>query len=178
MEPNLQKSDDDACGNRSHPPPLRDSGYDGGRELSGEGGEPSPPPRGGGASDGFTDLFYGRGIGNTNPQHRQKLWPFPKISEPACCKYLVYVIEYTRHYLLGVFFQWTPERWLSSLLYSTCPLESRSYPFIPVPLNSSFAWRVMLQARCVQSVTSLRLASTGTTRERLPICPVRVVTCC
>src|SRR6266852_8998057 len=76
MEPNLQKSDDDACGNRSHPPPLRDSGYDGGRELSGEGGEPSPPPRGGGASDGFTDLFYGRGIGNTNPQHRQKLLTF------------------------------------------------------------------------------------------------------
>src|SRR6266849_6170739 len=86
MEPNLQKSDDDACGNRSHPPPLRDSGYDGGRELSGEGGEPSPPPRGGGASDGFTDLFYGRGIGNTNPQHRQKLLTFNMM---ASCKLLV-----------------------------------------------------------------------------------------
>src|SRR5438132_11500067 len=97
--------------------------------------------------------------------------PFPKISEFACCKYVGGVIEYAQYYLLGVFYQWTPERWLSSLLYSTSLLESRLPPFILAPPNSSHAWAARLPAWSAQSAISPRLASMGTTNERSPICP-------
>src|SRR5258708_34130584 len=102
--------------------------------------------------------------------------PFPKISELACCKYVGGVIEYGQYYLVGVFYQSTPERWLSSLLYSTSLLESRLPPFILAPPNSSHAWAARLPAWSAQSAISPRLASMGTTNERSPICPVRAPT--
>jgi len=36
--------------------------------------------------------------------------PFPKRSEPACCHWLGFLIEYHQYYLSGVLYQWTPER--------------------------------------------------------------------
>src|SRR5450432_2548046 len=88
------------------------------------------------------------------------------------------MVQYYESYLSGVFNQWNPERQHCCPPSYTSPLASRSHLFIPVPPNLLFAWRVMLRACGVQSVTSPRLASMGTTSGRLLICLVRAARCC
>src|SRR6266436_8607295 len=114
--------------------------------------------------------------GLSHRRHRTRSWPFPKRSEPACCKYLECVIEYAQYYLLGVFDQWTPERWLSSHACSTCLLKSPLHPFIPLPPNSSLVWPARLPVWSAQSAISPQLAFMGAINEPSLTCPARVAT--